>query len=395
MQWVWWFILAAGCSEWMVTLTNRIHGLPVRERSLKHVRHLLELGVIIVPWLVFLGLLIHSQELMTALLSEDDPRSTWWVLNFTGLQGWITGFGLTGFMGLIVSSWRYHFCSVPATQVLHHRTTVDVSEKRGDVPIATGPYHWMTRFPFNEIFQVEVAEKHFHLRRLPHEWAGLSIVHLSDMHFIGTIEQGYFETVCELAQELQPDMFVFTGDLLDNPELTTWLPSTLGRLKAPLGCWYILGNHDWNLDVSPIRAAMNQLGWNDIAGRTQTIVYREKELLVGGTERPWMGDHPEFGDENPAPFRLLLSHTPDNLAWARQHRIDLMLAGHNHGGQVVLPLIGPVYSPSLHGVRYAGGVFDVAPTLLHVSRGLSGRYPLRWRCRPEVTKLVLHSEKMR
>jgi predicted MPP superfamily phosphohydrolase len=86
-----------------------------------------------------------------------------------------------------------------------------------------------------------------------------------------------------------------------------------------------------------------------------------------------------------------LSHTPDNFAWACRHNVDLMLSGHNHGGQIKLPLFGPVYSPSRFGCRYADGVFWKSPTLMHVSRGLAGKHPLRWRCRPEVTRIVLRA----
>jgi predicted MPP superfamily phosphohydrolase len=70
-----------------------------------------------------------------------------------------------------------------------------------------------------------------------------------------------------------------------------------------------------------------------------------------------------------------------------------MLAGHNHGGQVRLPLVGPVFSPSLFGCRYASGVFWEPPTLLYVSRGISGQHPWRWRCPPELTKLILRCNK--
>jgi len=68
-----------------------------------------------------------------------------------------------------------------------------------------------------------------------------------------------------------------------------------------------------------------------------------------------------------------------------------MLAGHTHGGQIRLPVVGPIVSPSYYGVHYASGVFYVRPTLLHVSRGLSGEEALRINCRPEVSKLVLRS----
>jgi uncharacterized protein len=63
-----------------------------------------------------------------------------------------------------------------------------------------------------------------------------------------------------------------------------------------------------------------------------------------------------------------------------------MLAGHTHGGQIRLPVVGPVFSPSRFGVRYASGTFFRAPTLMHVSRGLSGTRPLRFNCRPELAQ---------
>ena len=68
-----------------------------------------------------------------------------------------------------------------------------------------------------------------------------------------------------------------------------------------------------------------------------------------------------------------------------------MLAGHTHGGQIRLPLLGPVYSPSRFGCRFASGAFWLEPTLMYVSRGLSGREPIRYLCVPELTKLVLRS----
>ena len=102
-----------------------------------------------------------------------------------------------------------------------------------------------------------------------------------------------------------------------------------------------------------------------------------------------MGEHPDFSGAPEDAFRLLLSHTPDHIHWARSQGIDLMLSGHNHGGQIVLPVVGPVYSPSRYGCKYSAGVFWEDPTLLYVSRGVSGRHPLRYNCLPEMTKLVL------
>ena len=79
-----------------------------------------------------------------------------------------------------------------------------------------------------------------------------------------------------------------------NQQLVEWLPTTLGKLGAALGCYFILGNHDWYLDPAPIRHRLVELGWRDVAGTTATIDHRGCKLVIGGTERPWMGEHPNF-----------------------------------------------------------------------------------------------------
>jgi predicted MPP superfamily phosphohydrolase len=165
----------------------------------------------------------------------------------------------------------------------------------------------------------------------------------------------------------------------------------LGPLKAPLGKFFILGNHDWLLDVPAIRRMMQDLGWRDVASHATTIQHNGLPLVIAGTERPWMGQHPDLGMSPKGAFRLLLSHTPDHFPWAQENGVHLMLSGHNHGGQIVLPIIGPMYTPSLYGVRYSAGCWHENNTLLHVSRGLSGGHPIRYRCLPEVTMLTLRA----
>ena len=70
-----------------------------------------------------------------------------------------------------------------------------------------------------------------------------------------------------------------------------------------------------------------------------------------------------------------------------------MLAGHTHGGQIRLPMIGPIFSASHHGVQYASGLFHAPPTILNVSRGLSAELPLRMNCSPEIIHLTLHTQR--
>jgi Ca2+-transporting ATPase len=115
----------------------------------------------------------------------------------------------------------------------------------------------------------------------------------------------------------------------------------------------------------------------------------------------WGGEAQPAASANPPPqptptrgeganfFRLLLSHTPDNIGWARRHDVDLMLSGHVHGGQVRVPILGSLFVPSRYSRKYDQGVFFESPTLLSVNRGISGREPLRINCYPEVTWLTL------
>jgi predicted MPP superfamily phosphohydrolase len=159
-----------------------------------------------------------------------------------------------------------------------------------------------------------------------------------------------------------------------------------------LAAFAILGNHDSWLDVRRINRRIKRLGIEMVGGGWKQIAIRGEPLIVIGNETPWIRPAPDLTDCPSDCFRLCLSHTPDTLPWARRHGIDLMLAGHNHGGQIRFPVIGPVLVPSRYSRRYDCGTFHEPPTLMHVSRGLGGTYPLRYNCRPEVTRLVLRKQ---
>jgi predicted MPP superfamily phosphohydrolase len=114
-------------------------------------------------------------------------------------------------------------------------------------------------------------------------------------------------------------------------------------------------------------------------------------MVVGGIESPWFEGEPRLREAPDGVFKLLLSHTPDHLAWASKHGVDLMFAGHVHGGQVCLPAFGPLVMPSRHGRSLDRGWFERGKTKLYVSKGLGGTHPLRWNCPPEVMLLTLRT----
>ncbi len=379
-------VLCGGHTQVVVMLINRLHARPIPPRVLRGLRYLHDVLVVGFPILLFWRVGFGTN----ALLADG----SWSTLSL----GWmiylgVTLVGATGFTASVVRWWIHR---PPRVQLSNHSQMVDIAAQLGFQPSGTSRKRWLAHLPGNEIFKVELSEKHYRLPRWPREWDGLSIVHLSDTHLVGTPDKPYFVKLCELASHMKGDLLVFTGDLLDDLEHLDWLPETLGKLEAPLGRYFILGNHDWYLDAAKIRGALVALGWESVAGRVCIVEpggarASNRRLVIGGTESPWIPGNPDFSTQAADAIRLLLSHTPDCIDWARRQRVDLMLSGHNHGGQIILPVIGPVYAPSRYGVRYSGGAFWCGETLLYVTRGIGGRTPLRFNCPPELTKLVLHT----
>ncbi len=369
--------LAVGLITLCVGLVNRVHSLPIIESRLKRIRHGLEFTMIAAPVLMFWWLGLRSDGLLRG--------GSWNALN-SG-EWLLIAIGGGGCLVLVMRTLRHWFYSRPSHIKQKASQIIDVEQELGRRPAGNGPYQLLARLPANEQFQIEVIDLQVQLPNFPPEWDGLRILHLSDWHFSGAVAKDFFLRAAELAREQPVDIVCFTGDLIDNPQLEHWIPETLGRLAAPLGCYFILGNHDWNHEPDIPRRRLSELGWIDVSSRVNVISIQNRRMAIGGDETPWMGTRPEFSMD--ADFRMLLSHTPDNIPFARRQQVDLMLAGHNHGGQVRLPIIGPVFSPSWYGCRYASGHFWESPTFLSVSRGLSGLHPYRFRCRPEITRLTL------
>jgi predicted MPP superfamily phosphohydrolase len=243
----------------------------------------------------------------------------------------------------------------------------------------------------NQIFDLAIESIELPVKGLPSELDGYRIAHLSDVHLTGDIHPDYAKYAVARASGWQPDLMALTGDIIDKQPCIDWLPEIFSQAEAADGCFFVLGNHDTRVvDSWQTRDAMDRAGWTDLGSRSLRTQLRGVASLVIGNEHPWF-ERPGMGDANPAEFRLLLSHSPDQLSWARRHNVTLMLAGHTHGGQGRLPLAGPILSPSRHGSRYASGDFYKPPTTMHVTRGLGGVHLMRINCRPELSLIKLRS----
>ena len=371
----------AGHTEVQVMLLNRVHSQRVQRNVLRHLEHLHELLILAFPVLLVAFAGFFGPRLLIDGAWRNLPA------------GWAILFGICGlgFLSLFRCMIRWQLRRQPEVLTREASQVIDMADRLEEKPAGTGMKAMLARLPGNDVFRVEFIEKEFHLPSLPPAWDGLTILQLTDWHLFGSPDRPFYEEVAREIEQLTPDLICFTGDLMDNMKCLDWLPGLFGGLKAPLGKFFILGNHDWLLNPPKIRRMMQDLGWRDIASHSAVIQHQGLPLLIAGTERPWMGQHPDLEIAPEGAFKLLLSHTPDHFRWAQQQGVDLMLSGHNHGGQIILPVIGPMYTPSLYGVRYSGGSWYEEGTLLYVSRGLAGGHPVRYNCLPEVTMLTLRA----
>jgi predicted MPP superfamily phosphohydrolase len=202
--------------------------------------------------------------------------------------------------------------------------------------------------------------------------------------------------------EGRPDLILLPGDLVQPSThagfeaLVGPVRELLAPLRAPLGAWFVMGNCDWGdgvrrlLEGTPVRVLDNE---------TVRLEHGGREILLGGVDLMFGSRRARdvlAGLEQPGDaLRLLVAHRPDvALALPQDTRVDLVVAGHTHGGQVVLPGIGPLVTLSdVPGTVAAGGLHALGGTRVYVSRGVGMERgdapPIRLNCPPEVTLLTL------
>ena len=363
-----------------VWIYNRLHAVawPIRLVKLSDRLVLVAAAIVLAAWIV--RSLVQGRFI--GQWSIGDPWTVYacfcWAAAILALPMWL---------------WPKLTGRTPAALVSNDTEVVDVVQRLGGWPIMGTHARLLAAIPGNEICRLHIHRKTLRVPRLPSKLSGLSIAHLSDLHMIGNLTEAFFEEVVEATNDLEPDLICISGDILERTACLPWIPTTLGRLRARHGKYFVVGNHELRLpDVQPLREALVATGLTDLGGRSETLTIHGLEILLAGTELPWFGAAPTLNFEpETLNFRILLPHSPDHLPFAKMNDFDLMLAGHTHGGQIRLPGLGALISPSWYGWRYASGLFHEPPTVMHVSRGISGKQPIRLNCPPEIALLVLTS----
>jgi predicted MPP superfamily phosphohydrolase len=233
---------------------------------------------------------------------------------------------------------------------------------------------------------------------LPLPLHGLTIAHLSDLHWGPYTGQREIRSAVQACQALSPDLIVLTGDyVVHSAEYAVPCARELATLRAPLGIFAILGNHDYWTDVEVVTAQLHVAGMTLLRNSAQRLdLGGSASLWLVGLDDVWEERHDLEAALSAVPLDqpvLLLVHEPDFADRVAQvpHQVWLQLSGHSHGGQVNLPLLGRPILPWL-GRKYPAGLQTVPQSALQVytSRGIGViAPPIRFNCRPEVALLTL------
>ena len=234
----------------------------------------------------------------------------------------------------------------------------------------------------------------------PNDLRGLKIAVIGDIHAGSPfIDEKKLRTIVALTNAQNPDLVVLLGDLMSpntwhshivEPEVTAGI---LKDLRAPLGIYSILGNHDWWYGGERVRHALEANGIHVLEEEAAEVKWRNSSFWLVGFADLWT--RPQHIQETirktpDASRTIALSHNPDMFIHT-QRTMPLMLAAHTHGGQVKLPLFGTPIVPSYFGPRYTAGHVVEQGHHLFVTTGVgTSLLPIRFRVPPEIVILTIN-----
>ncbi len=251
--------------------------------------------------------------------------------------------------------------------------------------------------PFLAAAHCTVTRTSVTMRGLPREFDGFRIALLTDLHHSAWIPRSYLRQIVDRTNLQDVDLITLTGDLIHCGR--PWIPgcvSELSRLQARRGVVSVLGNHDHaDYAAEPLRHALRSAGIYDLTNDGIHLRRRGAEFRIGGVGDLWRDrqrPRKALSGTMSAESALLLSHNPDYAETLRDERVGLMLSGHTHGGQVVIPGIGAPHLPSRYGQKYREGLCQGPVVRVYVSRGAGSSFPpVRIACPPEIAVITLRS----
>lgn len=252
---------------------------------------------------------------------------------------------------------------------------------------------------FIEPNRLVVRHQTIQINEWPRELSGIRIAVISDIHvgsrFIGDDK---LRVIVTRTNELKPDLIVILGDYITRRGNDTYPPerfaAILKDLNAPLGIYSVLGNHDWWFDGYRVRNALEANGIHGLENEATEVKFQAGSFWLVGLADLWTQAQRIEETINQVPEGrpiIALTHNPDIFP-KLPSRVQLLLAGHTHGGQVRFPLIGAVVQPSDYGQRYARGHVFEQNHHLFVTTGIgTSILSVRFGVPPEIVLLTVET----
>lgn len=231
----------------------------------------------------------------------------------------------------------------------------------------------------------------------------IRILHIADMHASPWVSLEHIEDAFDLGLSQNPDLICVTGDFISlGISLTEKYISLLAKLSSKAPTFATMGNHDGGKWAARFGEATSSEQVIKLVSAADIVVLhnRSVRLALGETEIQLVGLGDWWANEmnveagflntrNDDSFCVLLSHNPDTKKFVAEERWDIMLSGHTHGGQIVVPFFGFAPFAPVTDRRYVEGLKPWRDRLIHVTRGIGSVPPIRFNCRPEVSILDL------
>ncbi len=248
-----------------------------------------------------------------------------------------------------------------------------------------------------EPYNLTIKEYKIENEYLPKSFDGIKIVHFSDVHLGSTVDIKYLDKIVNLINKQNPDIVVFTGDMLDkrrplNDSEIESVKKSLSKIKSNLGNYAVSGNHDIK-QLDTYKKIMDT-NFTILGNEEKLIYYKENNpiSLVGLSDSSETKINYDVLEKENNYYRFVLCHEPDEYKKIFNYSFNVMFSGHSHGGQVRLPFIGKIYTP-IGAKTYYDDYYKLDNKEIFISNGIgTTRIDIRFNSAPSINLYRLYAQ---
>lgn len=248
-----------------------------------------------------------------------------------------------------------------------------------------------------EPFNLSINEYKIENKDIPNSFDSLKIIHFSDLHYGSSVNLDYVKKIVNLINKQEPDIVIFTGDLIDkradiNKKSVEKLRNELNKIDSTLGNYAVSGNHDYEFK----KDFKNILNDNFIIlNNEEKLIYYKENIPISITGFVDSSEgNPNYDilkNENNY-FRFVLIHEPDEFDKIKDYNFNIMLSGHSHNGQIRIPLLGKIYTPK-GAKKYYEEYYNMNNKELFISNGIgTSGINIRFMSQPSINLYRIYAQ---